>query len=74
MNITNPPKALIALVALVCVTVLMLADSISSDAGFGLLGTIVGYAVGNGIAARTGTEVQPIIGRTWTPSDGDRRK
>lgn len=74
MNIANPPKALIALVALICVTVLLITDSISSDAGFGLLGTIVGYAVGNGIAARSGVDVQPIIGKAWTPESGDRRR
>ena len=73
MNITNPPKALIALVALICVTVLLIADSISSDAGFGLLGTIVGYAVGNGIAAQRGVPVEPIIGKRWTEGDPDRR-
>ncbi|MGA1556919.1 MAG: hypothetical protein ACO4AY_12835 [Ilumatobacteraceae bacterium] len=57
----NTSKATIALVALVCVTVLLITDSISSDGGFGLLGTIVGYAVGNGIAARTGITADPII-------------
>jgi len=74
VNIANPPKALIALVALICVTVLLITDSISSDAGFGLLGTIVGYAVGNGIAAKQGVDVQPIIGKPWTPESGDRRR
>jgi len=59
----NTSKATIALVALICVTVLLITDSISSDGGFGLLGTIVGYAVGNGIAAKTGSPVQPIIMR-----------
>ena len=59
--IFNTSKATIALVALVCVTLLLMTDSISSDGGFGLLGTIVGYAVGNGIAARTGVTADPII-------------
>jgi hypothetical protein len=57
----NISKATIALVALICVTILLITDSISSDGGFGLLGTIVGYAVGNGIAARSGTTADPII-------------
>jgi len=63
MNLTNPPKALIAMVAMIVIAILMVADSIASEAGTGMLGTIVGYAVGNGIAAKTGKTVEPIIGK-----------
>ena len=63
MNIANPSKAMIALVALVCVTLLLMTDSISNEAGTGLIGMIAGYAVGNGIAARRGDDVTPIIGK-----------
>lgn len=63
MNITNPPKALIVLVALVCLTVLMASHTIDSTAGAGMLGTIIGYGVGNGIAARKGETVEPIFGK-----------
>ena len=62
VTIANPPKALLALVGMVCVTVLMVADSIPSEAGTGLLGAVIGYAIGNGIAAGTGKAVDPIIG------------
>ena len=62
MNITNPPKALIALVGLVCLTVLMAVNAIDSDTGVPILTTIIGYSVGNGIAARKGDPVDPIIG------------
>ena len=62
MNLTNPPKALIAMVAMIVIAVLMIADSIANEAGTGMLGTIVGYAVGNGIAAKSGKQVEPIIG------------
>ena len=54
MNIANPSKALIALVALVCVTILLATNSVDQSAGTGLIGMIAGYAVGNGIAARRG--------------------
>jgi hypothetical protein len=57
----NTSKATIAFTALICVTLLLMTDSISSDGGFGLLGTIIGYAVGNGIAAKTGITADPII-------------
>lgn len=63
MNITNPSKALIALVGLICLTVLLATDSIPSEAGIGMIGSILGYAIGNGIAAKTGQPVEPIIGR-----------
>ena len=59
----NPPKALIATLALVGVIVLMLTSSISDDAGTGLLGLIVGYATGNGLAAHKREPVEPIIRR-----------
>jgi len=63
MNIANPSKAMIALVALVCVTILLATNSVDESAGTGLIGMIAGYAVGNGIAARRGDEVTPIIGK-----------
>jgi hypothetical protein len=63
MTLTNPPKALIVLVGMICITILMAVGSIEQSAGTGLLGSIIGYAVGNGIAARKGDPVDPIIGR-----------
>lgn len=62
MNIANPSKALIALVGLVCLTVLMATNSIPTEAGVGMIGSILGYAIGNGIQARKGEPVTPIIG------------
>jgi hypothetical protein len=63
MTLQNPSKALIALVALICVTVLIAVGSIDSNQGLPIITMIVGYAVGNGIAARKGDPVEPIIGR-----------
>jgi len=62
MNLENPSKALIALVGLICITVLLAVDQIPTEAGTGMMGTILGYAVGNGIAAKQGKTVSPIIG------------
>jgi hypothetical protein len=62
MTLTNPPKALIALVGLICLTVLLSIGAIDKATGTGMIGTILGYAVGNGIAARSGKPVDPIIG------------
>ncbi len=63
MILQNPSKALIALVALVCITVLIAVRAIDANQGLPIITMIVGYAVGNGIAAKKGDPVEPIIGR-----------
>ena len=63
MTLNNPPKALIALVGLICLTILMALNAIEEATGTGLIGSILGYAIGNGIAARGNQPVEPIIGR-----------
>jgi len=62
VTLTNPPKALIALVALICITVLRALDKLDQASFNAIGGLIVGYAVGNGVAARQGQRVDPIIG------------
>jgi lipoprotein signal peptidase len=62
MEISNPSKALIALVGLICITVLMATRAIDQTTGMPVLTLIIGYAVGNGIAAKQGQQVSPIIG------------
>lgn len=57
----NPPKAFIALVGLICMTILIAVGSIDQDQGLPIITMIIGYAVGNGIAAFTNKEVQPIV-------------
>ena len=65
MTLTNPPKALIALVALICITVLRALDKLDQASFNAIGGLIVGYAVGNGVAAKQGQRVDPIIGRRY---------
>ena len=62
MTLQNPSKALIALVALICITVLIAVGAIDPNQGLPIITMIVGYAVGNGIAAKKGEPVEPIIG------------
>jgi len=57
----NPSKALIALVGLICTTVLIAVGSIDQDQGLPIITMIVGYSVGNGMAALTNKSVEPII-------------
>jgi len=65
MRIANPSKAFIALVGLICITILIAIDKVDMSQGMPVLTLIIGYAVGNGIAARQGEPVQPIIGRKY---------
>ena len=62
MTISNPPKALILLAALVAITILMALGRIETDAGMPLLTAIVFYGVGNGVAAKSGKPSDPVIG------------
>jgi hypothetical protein len=57
----NPSKALIALVGLVCITVLLSVGKIQTTEGVPIITMIIGYSIGNGMAALTNKEVQPII-------------
>jgi len=62
MNITNPPKALILLVALLCITVLLSIGKISQEAGLPMVSAIVFYGIGNGVAAKNGKDSPKIFG------------
>lgn len=57
----NPSKALIALVGLICITVLLSVGKLETSEGVPILTMIIGYSIGNGMAALTNKEVQPII-------------
>jgi hypothetical protein len=41
----------------------MAIKAITTDAGMPLFTMIVGYAIGNGVAAKQNVPVQPIVGR-----------
>lgn len=54
-------KALVALTAIVAVVLMTLFGGLEPTAGFTLIGTIVGYVLGNGVQARNGADVPGII-------------
>jgi membrane protein YqaA with SNARE-associated domain len=54
VKISNPTKAGLAAMAMVMLTVLMSTKAIAAEAGTGLLGSIVGYIIGNGVGSRQG--------------------
>ena len=62
MQIANPYKAMILLVALICVTVLLALGKVSTEAGLPIITAIVFYGIGNGVAAKSGTASTPIVG------------
>lgn len=61
VTIANPGKAAIIIAGLVAVTLLMALGRITSDAGLPVLTAFVGYGIGNGVAARSGTPSSPIV-------------
>lgn len=61
MKIGNPTKATLALAAMVMLTVLMATHTIATEAGTGLLGSIVGYIIGNGVGSKQGTVADRLI-------------
>lgn len=61
MTLHNPPKAFILLVALICITILLGLERITTEAGLPIISAIVFYGIGNGVAARTGKASEPII-------------
>tara|TARA_R110000868_G_scaffold97149_1_gene267238 strand:- start:104 stop:307 length:204 start_codon:yes stop_codon:yes gene_type:complete len=62
MNITNPPKALILLVALLCITILLIFGKVTQEAGLPMISAIVFYGIGNGVAARNGKDSPKMFG------------
>jgi hypothetical protein len=52
---------------MVCITVLLAVQRIPTEAGTGLLGSLLGYIIGNGIGARQGVSIDPIIGSKPKP-------
>jgi hypothetical protein len=61
MTIGNPPKALILLVALICITVLLAINAIDESAGLPMISAIVFYGIGNGVAAKQGQQTPKIF-------------
>lgn len=61
MSVNNPAKLVVSMTLTICMTILMLANVVSSEAGVPFLTAIGGYVLGNGIAAKRQEPVEPII-------------
>jgi len=64
MTLKNWTKLIVAVVTILCITILMGTKAISSGEGLPIITLVIGYILGNGIAARSGVEVEPIIATT----------
>jgi hypothetical protein len=81
MNGINWAKLVTAVTAMLCVTVLMGTNHLDPVAGVPVITLVIGYMLGNGVAARNGDPVQPMLFRRpgaiapspvgqWTSPDG----
>jgi hypothetical protein len=63
MNLNNPPKFYGIVLLIICLTTLVGVGRVSWDDAVPLYTGIMGYLVGNGIAAYRDEPVTPAIGR-----------
>jgi hypothetical protein len=68
VNITNPPKALILMLALCCLTILLSLGKLEQDVAAPMMTAIIFYGIGNGVAAKSGKDSPKIFG---PKNDGD---
>lgn len=61
MQLGSLGKLIMAVVIVICLTILMAIGTIDAAAGMPPITLIVGYIIGNGVASKTGAGVQSII-------------
>ena len=64
VNVNNPPKLLGILLGMVLLTVVFAIGTLSESGYLGLMGLIVGYLVGDGVAAYAGHTTESVLGET----------
>jgi len=69
MTIANPSKALILLVALLSVTLLMILNKVTAEAGLPIITAFGGYGLGNGLGAKGGTPSPKMFQAKETPTE-----
>lgn len=68
MTLNNWPKFIGLLVVGVGIIILLALGRVSEAGGFGLLGIIIGYLAGNGVAAKSGEKAEPVLAPRESPS------
>ena len=67
MSAINWSKLVTAVTALCSVTLLMITEKIDDAAGIPVITLVLGYMLGNGVAAASSSTVQPIFARKPAP-------
>jgi len=62
MKVQNPPKAWIIVIGMALVAGLMALGRVTTEAGLPLISAGLFYGIGNGVAARKGVPVDPVLG------------
>lgn len=62
LTVVNSPKLGGIIVAMALLATLFALDRLSESAFVGMFGALVGYLVGNGVAAKNHDPVTPVIG------------
>ena len=66
-TVQNSAKLIVAVVVVVCCTVLLSVGAIDQGTGMAPITLVIGYILGNGVAAVRGEPVTPIVGRKNDP-------
>lgn len=61
-TVQNGAKLIVAVVVIICCTVLLAVGAIDQGTGMSPITLVIGYILGNGVAAIKGEPVTPIIG------------
>lgn len=67
MTGVNWAKLIVAVTTIVCVTVLMAMHALTDAVGIPVVTTVLGYMLGNGVAAVRGEAVTPVVYRLPPP-------
>jgi hypothetical protein len=62
-HVVNWPKLVGIMLAMILLSVVFVTGALSESGYLGLMGLLVGYLVGNGVALRAGDPVEPVVGR-----------
>lgn len=60
----NIMKTTVAVVTVVCMTVLLATKAIDANEGIPVISMVTGILIGNGVAARQGVPVEPLVSKS----------
>lgn len=63
MTVVNWSKLAVSITTIICVTALLMTNHLTDAVGIPVITTVLGYMLGNGVAARANEPVQPVFYR-----------